>query len=99
MALVRCRNCGEKVIFGCLPRAGAGLLLLPAFVLALWAPFALWTRLGVQALLLPLPVFLGAVLAARYGGWLIAYLLLRFRPCPVCGERRWSFPFTEDSEL
>ncbi len=99
MTLVRCRNCGEKVLFGCLPGAGASLLLLPAFVLALGAPFALWPRLGVQALLLPLPVFLAAVLAARYGGWLIAYGLLQFRPCPACGRRQWSFPFTEESEL
>lgn len=92
MAMYKCKNCGEEVAFGWMPTASCGLLLVPAFAVALVSPLVAWARLHWFALLLPVPAFFGVLFVTAVVPEQIEWLCLHFCRCPKCRERRWSQP-------
>lgn len=95
MALMKCRGCQSKFAVGFMPTATCGLLIIPAFVITLMASFVIWRFVTWWALVLSIPAFFLALLGVHFIPWTCEYLFTFWRRCPRCGQRRWSYPFTE----
>jgi len=99
MALVSCNACGVERAVGFMPAASCGLALIPALAGAILSAVFGWRSYGAWVLLLPVPVFAAILAALHYVPWTFEYLLVVRRPCPSCGERGCSFPYTKGSGL
>lgn len=95
MALVRCKACGRQIQVGLMPTTTCGLLLLLPLSLALVTSILLWPRFGWLSLFLAVLVFLATRLLMDHVPRSLEYLWARRIRCPGCGQRKWSYPFTE----
>src|SRR6185295_3549655 len=95
MAYVRCKACRYQLYTGFMPASTCGLLILPALLITLAVSVLAWRIWGWWSLIVPVPMIFLALLAVHFVPWTIEYLMICWRRCPECGERRWSYPFTQ----
>ena len=104
MAITRCKHCGRKRDVGCMPTASCGVLAILGIVCgACFASTVVgvvlsqnpsWPRDAVRVGACVLGGIMG-LFGIHYVPWTVEWLIAMCRPCPDCGKRRWSYPFTE----
>jgi len=105
MAIVRCNTCGHKAVVGCMPTATCGVLVIAGLGVgaAIAGGFAAPLLLREVAGWLRTPCLIGIFILGGIGGlfamhyipWTIEWLIAKCNRCPECGNRDWSFPYTE----
>lgn len=95
--IYKCTSCGEETYGGCLPSISCGLFLL---VYAFFAGSLVAILVAATRRFIDVPFWVVAVGSVPVGiavmvglSWLasvIEHSWMYLRPCPKCGQRKWS---------